>query len=335
MPWGSRTQTVSGAAPTRVIGVTLLSSTVYSVTPQEARQIPSGSVGSARPLRFPSLSGASSTVQRRRLGDHLRLLRESRGLTGEQAAERMNCSQSKISKIELGRTGIRIGELGDLLDIYQVTDPALRNKLIALAESGNERGWWAGYASKISRNYATYIGFESAARQITGWEPVRVPALLQTEDYARQVIRNGPRHMTAPEIEQRVEILMKRQAQVTRTDPGLWMITDESSLRRIVGGRDLMRDQLRHILQLVEERYRLGVQVLPFDVGAHPGTVGALIVLEFDADPDVVYVETIAGDLKRVGQRVVTCTATVHQLQEAAASHDESISMIHRIMKEL
>jgi transcriptional regulator with XRE-family HTH domain len=264
------------------------------------------------------------------------MLRESCGLTGEQAAEQMNCSQSKISKIELGRTGIRIGELGDLLDIYRVTDHALRMRLIALAESGNARGWWARYASNISRNYATYIGFESAARQITEWGPVRIPALLQTEDYARQVIRSGPREMTAPEIEQRVEILMERQAQVIRTDPGLWMITDESSLRRIVGSRDLMRDQLRHILQLVAERSRLAVQVLPFDVGsAHPGTVGALTVFEFPADPDVVYVETIAGDLSREGQQRVTCRSTVHQLQEAAISHDESISMIQQVMKEL
>lgn len=247
----------------------------------------------------------------------------------------MNCSQSKISKIELGRTGVRIGELRDLLDIYRVTDRALRNKLTALAESGNERGWWARYSSVISRDYATYIGFESVARQITIWEPVRVPALLQTEDYARQVIRSGPHDMTTPEVEQRVEILMERQAQVKRTDPGLWIIMDESSLRRIIGSRDLMRDQLRHILQLVEEWPRLGVQVLPFDVGTHPGTVGALTVFEFPADPDVLFMETIAGDLKRESQRVVTCRATVHQLQEAAASHDESISMIHRIMKEL
>lgn len=204
-----------------------------------------------------------------------------------------------------------------------------------MAESGNERGWWGRYSSMISRNYATYIGFESAARQIAVWEPVRIPALLQIEGYARQVIRSGPRDMTAPEVEQRVEILMERQVQVTRTDPGLWMIMDESSLRRIVGSRDLMRDQLRHILQLVEDRPRLAVQVLPFDVGAHPGAVGALTVFEFPADPDVIYVETIAGDLHRAGQRIATYRATVHQLQETAVSHDESISMIHRVMKEL
>jgi len=263
------------------------------------------------------------------------MLRESRGLSGEQAAERMSCSQSKISRIELGRTGIRIKELRELLDIYRVTDHALRNKLITLAKSGKEHGWWARYSSIISRNYATYIGFESAARQITVWEPVRIPALLQTEGYARQVIRSGPRERTTPEVEQRVEILMERQAQVTRTDPGIWMIVDESSLRRIVGSRDLMRDQLRHILQLVANRPRIAVQVLPFDVGAHPGTVGALTVLEFDADPDVVYMETLAGDLSREGQQAVACKTTIQYLQETAVSHDESIFMIQQIMKEL
>jgi transcriptional regulator with XRE-family HTH domain len=281
------------------------------------------------------LVSATPTVQRRRLGDHLRALREARGLTGTEAAERLECTQSKISKIEGGRRGIRPKELRELLDIYEVTDQAVRDELLALARSGNERGWWARYSSLISPNYASYIGFEGAAQQITAWEPMVIHGLLQVEDYAREVIRTSARELTTSEIARQVEIRMQRQAQIAKTNPRLWMIMDESTLRRMVGGRDLMRQQLQHLVQLAEDRPRVTIQVLPFEVGASPGTRGALAVLSFDGDPDVAYVETIVGDLYPEGEELAACKLAVDHLKASALSHDESIKLIQRVMREL
>jgi transcriptional regulator with XRE-family HTH domain len=281
------------------------------------------------------MAGVTPTVQRRRLGDHLRLLREGRGLTGAQVAEMLECTQSKVSKIESGRSGIRPKELRELLDIYQVTDQAVREEMLALARSGKERGWWARYSSLISPKYASYIGFESAAQQITAWEPMVIHGLLQTEDYAREVIRAGARETPGSEIERRVEIRMQRQAHIAETNPRLWVVMDESVLRRMVGGPSLMREQLRHLIQLAEDRPRVTMQVVLLEGGANPGTMGAFSVLSFDDDPDVVYVETIVGDLYPEGEELATCSLAIDHLKAAALSHDESIKMINRVLREL
>jgi transcriptional regulator with XRE-family HTH domain len=262
-------------------------------------------------------------------------MREAQGLTGVQVAELLECTQSKISKIEGGRRGIRPKELRELLDIYEVTDQGLRNELIALARSGNERGWWARHSSAISPNYASYIGFESAAQQITAWEPMVINGLLQTEEYAREVLRAGAVETASREIERRVEIRMQRQVHVVGSNPRLWMIMDESVLRRMVGARSVMREQLRHLLQFAQDRPRVTMQVLPFDVGANPGTSGAFSVLSFDGDPDVVYVETIVGDLYPEGEELAACSLAIDHLKAAALSHDESIRMINRMAGEL
>jgi len=262
-------------------------------------------------------------------------MREAQGLTGVQVAELLECTQSKISKIEGGRRGIRPKELRELLDIYEVTDQALRNELIALARSGNERGWWARHSSAISPNYASYIGFESAAQQITAWEPMVINGLLQTEEYAREVIRSGPRELTTEAVEKRVRVRIQRQAEINKTNARLWVIVDESALRRIVGSRDLLRDQLRHILQALEDRPRVTIQVLPLDAGAHPGTLGALAVISFDEDPDVVYIETVVGDLYPEGDDLTACKLAVDHLKATALGRDQSITMIQRILNEL
>lgn len=281
------------------------------------------------------MADSSPTVQRRRLGDQVRKIREATGMTGAEVAARLECTQSKVSKIEGGRSGIRPKELRELLDIYEVKDQALRDQLLALAQAGNARGWWARYSSSISPNYASYIGFEAGATQITAWEPMVIPGLLQTEEYAREVIRAGVREIATEEIERRVEIRMRRQAQLQKTNPRLWAITDESALRRLVGGPALLRAQLRHLVDVAGDNPRITVQVVPLAVGAFPGTQGSLNVLSFDDAPATVYVETIVGDVYPEDDDLQACMLAIEHLQATALGHDQSIAMIRRVMREL
>jgi transcriptional regulator with XRE-family HTH domain len=251
------------------------------------------------------MATTSPVVRRRRLGLELRALREATGMSGEEVAGRLSWSTSKLSRMEIGRNPPSPADLGKLLDFYGTADQAHREQLAILLREAKRKGWWQIY-SDIP--YSTFIGLEAEAVSMLTYDQV-IPGLFQTEAYARAIIV-GTDPVIAPEtLDQRVEVRMTRQVVLTKERAmEVRAVLDETCIRRLVGGKEVMRRQLGRLLELAE-RPNVIIQVLPFGVGAHPGTMlGPFVVFGFEhsADPGVVYVETSSdpypdreGDLER------------------------------------
>ena len=246
--------------------------------------------------------GDGPTVQRRLLGAQLRQLRERGGLTRAQAAEVIRGSESKISRLELGRTGFKDADLADLLARYGVQDDETRQAILVLARDANTPGWWNSYNDVLPTWFERYVGLEAAASMIRTYEAQFVPGLLQTEDYARAVTRAGqlvvPRNGLEDEIERRVALRTTRQQALADSGTQLWAVIDEGALRRPIGGRRIMRAQLEHLLDL-HHNPGITLQVMPFTFGGHAAEVGAFSLLRFARHdlPDVIYLEHLTGAL--------------------------------------
>jgi transcriptional regulator with XRE-family HTH domain len=241
------------------------------------------------------VTGADSpTVRRRELGALLRLLRAEAGMTVEQVADRLLVSSSKISRLEMGRRGANARDIRDLCDIYGITDPARRQHLMELAHEGRDQAWWQPF----DLPYATYVGLEAAATEISDFEPGVFPGLLQTPEYARAVHEGALPRLSAEVIDQRIEVRHTRQLALSRDDPPqLAAIVDEAVLHRVIGGPQVMAQQLAHVIEAVQ-RANITVQVMPYSVGAHPALDSTFILLEFAPPvPGVVYVEGLVGQI--------------------------------------
>jgi transcriptional regulator with XRE-family HTH domain len=232
------------------------------------------------------------TVLRIQLGAHLRRLREDRGLSRQEAGEAIRCSDSKISRIELGRVGIKERDLADLLTFYAVIDPAERDRLLAQARQAKAPGWWRAYTDVTPDWFHNYLGLESAARLIRTYEIQFVPGLLQTEQYARAVVLLAHENASTEEIDRRVRLRMNRQQLLTQPDPPvLGAVIDEAALRRPVGGPAVMRGQIQALID-VTKHPNVRLQVIPLSAGGHAAAGGSFSILRFPHDlPDIVYVE--------------------------------------------
>jgi hypothetical protein len=248
----------------------------------------------------PALFGprsAGPTVQRLVLGGHLRRLREEAFITTEQAAAAIRGSHSKISRMEHGRVGFKERDVGDLLTLYGITNGDEREALLGLAREANTPGWWQGYSDILPHWVEPYFGLEAAASFIRDWELQFVPGLLQTEAYARAIIRLG-NAASEEEVVRRAEARLARQDILNRQEnpPRLWAVVDEAALRRSIGGRAVMREQVRHLIDM-SEHPQVTLQILPFHVGSHPAMGGPFTILRY-AEPDlrdVVYIEQLTS----------------------------------------
>jgi transcriptional regulator with XRE-family HTH domain len=244
---------------------------------------------------------ASPTVRRRRLAAELRRLRERAGLTGDQVAERVGWSASKLSRIENAHTPPRAAEVRKLLALYDAEGPYI-DELVALAREAAGKGWWETFPAKLPPDYASLIGLEAEAQRALSWEPLIVPGLLQTEDYAREVT-NGYLEQIDPvppsETTRRVEARLARQQVLTGDNPlQLSAVLDQSVLHRRFGNRDVMNSQIKRLLEL-SERDNISLRILPLD-GRHPIGTGAFVLLQFGEVHDVtyqdlVYIENLTG----------------------------------------
>jgi hypothetical protein len=244
-------------------------------------------------------SFSGPTVLRMLLGSQLHRLREDAGITPDRAGYEIRASRSKISRMEHGRVGFKERDVADLLTLYGVTDEAVRGHMLALAEHANSQGWWARYDDVMPDWFETYVGLEQATSLIRTYELQFVPGLFQTEDYAREVTLLGHRSAPAEEIERRVSLRIKRQQILaSEAGPRVWAVIDESALRRPLGGREVMREQLTNLIKLAE-RPQVTLQVMPFDRGGHSAAGGSFSILRFaEPDlPDVVYIEQLTGAL--------------------------------------
>jgi transcriptional regulator with XRE-family HTH domain len=280
-----------------------------------------------------TMTRSSPTLRRRRLSAEIFTLREHAGLTSAEATTRLGWGSGKLTRMERGewvRPNPR--DIADLCDLYGVNDDRRRDYLVTLAREGREHGWWHPYRTMLSEAYSTFIGLEAAASSSYTFDQVILPGLLQTEDYARAVILGGPTELGPEEIEQRVKIRMERQHLLTRDDPiRIWCIFDEAALRRLVGGSDVMRHQLQHLLELGRQGAGVNLQVVPFAAGAHAGASGAFSILEFPEpeDPDAVYIDTPAGELfVEEREEVNRFQIAFEHLRATALSTTDTLTMI-------
>ncbi|CAL9540641.1 MULTISPECIES: helix-turn-helix domain-containing protein [Streptomyces] len=270
-------------------------------------------------------SNVNPTVRRRRLGQELRRLRELKGMTAEEVAERLLVSQSKISRLENGRRSISQRDVRDLCGVYDVEDKRIVDSLMEMARDSRQQGWWHTFGDIP---YSVYIGLETDAESLRVYEPQIVTGLLQTRPYAEALVRGALPETSADEIEKRVEVRIRRQERITteRNPLRLWVVLDEAALHRVVGSRLVMREQLEHLIELSELPH-VTVQVLPFEVGAHPGINGQYAILEFAdaADSSVVYLEGVTSDLYLEKAQDVQKYAVMYE-HLRAQSHNVEVS---------
>ncbi len=244
-------------------------------------------------------SSAGPTVLRMMLGAQLRRLRETCGVTREGAGWEIRASESKISRMELGRVGFKERDVADLLTLYGITDPTERDALLHLARDANSPGWWHRYGDVLPSWFQAYLGLEAAAALIRTYELQFVPGLLQTEEYARAVVLLGHSRAAATEIDRRVTLRMRRQEVLHGEDPPrLWAVVDEAALRRPIGGAAVMRQQLSALIEATRLP-NVRLQVVPFAAGGHAAAGGAFSILRFGDQelPDVVYIEQLTSAL--------------------------------------
>jgi transcriptional regulator with XRE-family HTH domain len=234
------------------------------------------------------------TVLRILLGMQLRRLRVSRGITPQEAAKAIRASDSKISRIELGKSAIREIDVLDLLTLYGVA-PSEREQFLSLAEQASRPGWWHRFSDILPDWFQSYVGMEEAAKSIRIYEPLFIPGLLQTPQYAAAVLALGD--IPLSETERHVVLRKERQRRFVEGQLKLWAIVDESALRRPVGSVEILRDQLRYLISLSSRR-NLTLQITPLGAGGHAAP-GAFTILRFNEPemPDVVYVEQLTSAL--------------------------------------
>ena len=238
------------------------------------------------------------TVRLRRLASELRQLRSAADLTREVVSERTGINEATLYRIETARTRPQARTLTALLDAYKVVEPK-RSELITLLKEAAHRGWLHTFTSDLPERYAAYIEFEAEACEVLNYECLFIPGLLQTERYARAAISGALPECTHEEIERRVNARMRRQPALTKDRPlKLWAIVDEAALRRVVGGHEVLREQLEHLVTITELP-NVHLQVIPFEAGSHPGMIGSFVVMNFaeETGPNLIYIDSQAGDL--------------------------------------
>ena len=271
----------------------------------------------------------SPTLRRRELASQLRDLRKQSGRTVEDVARELLCSPPKISRIETGVRPASLRDVRDLCIIYGVDD-SLRDRLMTLAREAKQQGWWNRYEDLAIESL---IGLEIEAAQISSYESCVIPWMFQTREYARAVIRGILPRIGDHVLDERVTARITRQELITReSPPHFWSLVDESALRRRVGSNDIMRDQLKRMVELATIP-NITLQVVPFSLGAHPGLDNTFELLEFQsAQSPVVYIDNMAGALyvERAADVDRFKEALMH-LRAGALDPESSISLIERV----
>jgi transcriptional regulator with XRE-family HTH domain len=270
-------------------------------------------------------------VRRRRLGEELRRLRDLAGLTSGEAAMRAGWHQSKVSRIETGRSTVTVADVGVLLDVYAVRDRRVRDLLTMLAGRAHRRGWWHEFRDVLPEEYRDFITLETGAGRILSLENSVVPGLLQTPDYARALTAAVMPRLTAREVAALAEVRLARQA-VLRQDPPprFDAVLDEAVLRRDVGGPEVMAGQLAH-LEEVARLPHVRLQVVPFAAGGHTGVTNSFVIFVFPQMPelDVVVVDHLTGSLHvDRTEDVAAYTAAFTGLRARALPCAESAALI-------
>ncbi|MFC9186141.1 helix-turn-helix domain-containing protein [Streptomyces cyaneofuscatus] len=277
------------------------------------------------------------TVRRRRLGAELKRLREKAGVSMEDAAERIGGDKPKISRQENGRQGVSKLEIEALLALYGVSDDRLRTALTTLAREGRRRGWWAQYGDILTAGFQEWLSIESDAARILAFQPMLVPGLLQTVEYATEVIRCAEKDATQAKRDSYIEVRKARQEIFTRDNPPQYVcLLDEAVLRREVGGPAVMAAQLARILE-VNNPPKLTIQVVPFGQGWHAGTHGPFNIYSYPdpMDLDVVNLGYLDGALYlEEDDTVKRYQLAFDELRATALTTRQSMQLVSSVQRE-
>jgi transcriptional regulator with XRE-family HTH domain len=273
------------------------------------------------------------TLRRRRLGAELKRCREAAGLTQENVSRHFEWHAAKVTRIETARVAVTPRDVKDLLTLYGVADEEYRDALVELARLSRERSWWTDYRDIMRPG--NFIGLEAGAAAMRAWEPIIVPGLLQTEAYMRALIRTGLPTDPQSHVDRRVSLRLTRQGRLTGPRPlELHAIVDESVVRRVIGGGDVMADQLRHLIETAQLP-NVTLQVLPFAAGEHQFLGGSAALLEFRETThlDVVYLEGLAGDFyEEQPSEVARYREEFERMSAKALDHRTTIKMIESLL---
>jgi hypothetical protein len=284
-----------------------------------------------------SLRRGGPTVQRIMLGTRLRRLRESLNISRDRAASAIRASDAKLCRMELGRVGFKQRDVADLLTLYGVQDPDVRQEYLDSVQRANEPGWWRAYGDAFPSWFEQHLGLEEAASLIRTYEVQFIPGLLQTPAYAEAVIRLGHPISSPEAVQRRVQLRMTRQELLTRPGaPKLWVVVDEAALRRPLGGSAVMRDQLRHLIEIASLQ-NVTLQVLPFHVGGHAAAGGPVTVLRFPVPdlPDVVYLEQLSSALYLdKPDEVDHYLAVMDRLSLVASPAVDSVAFLEQVLEQ-
>ena len=255
-------------------------------------------------------------------------------MTVDDVASALLCSPSKVSRMETGHRAASQRDIRDLCELYRVPD-SQRHHLIALAKAQKEHAWWQPF--DLPFPLATFIGLEVAAMRMSDYGPGVAPGLLQAPDYARAIHRGTFARLSDTEIEQRIEVLRNRQQVLTRTDPApveYRAVIDEAALHRVIGGPGIMAAQLENIVE-ASELPNVTVQILPYEVGAHPALNSTFILLNFlEPVPPVVFVEGLVGQLYlERAEDVERYDQIFERLQSIALTPQQSANLTRRMAR--
>lgn len=281
---------------------------------------------------------SAPTVGQVVLGRRLQDLRERAGLKREEAAKILRVAPATVRRMETAEVALKIPYLQLLLKSYGIADDEA-DAFVMLAEEANKPGWWQRFHDILPGWFSMYVSLEGAASLIRSYEPHFVPGLLQTEEYARGVMRSGAIGQTRPaDIERYVALRMERQSLLTRDDaPRLWVVMDETALRRPVGGPDVMREQFDRLLEATEMPH-VTLQVAPFAAGPHPGTYGPFVLFRFAVAelPDMVYSEYLTGAVYLDARtEVATHLEVMDRMAAQAATAQRTKEILRDLRKEL
>lgn len=280
-------------------------------------------------------AASSPTARRMVLGGQLRRLREAAEVTREEAGNAIRGSESKISRLELGRVGFKERDVADLLALYGVYDAAEREAFLELVRESNQPGWWHRYNDLVPRWFQDYVGLEESAARIHTYEVLFVPGLLQTERYARAVVAQGRPEIGEDEAARRVALRMRRQKVLAHpAAPRLWAVMDEAVLHRPLGGKDVHDEQLEYLLEATT-RPNVTVQIVPLQRG-RCAAEGSFTLLRFAEPslPDVVYLEHLCGAIYLDKPEEVELYAKIaNRLAVEAETPDETRKIISKIVR--
>ncbi|CCH34048.1 helix-turn-helix transcriptional regulator [Actinosynnema sp. NPDC047251] len=278
--------------------------------------------------------GTSPTLRKRRLVGELRRLREAAELTIEEVGERLECSASKISRIETGRVGVTPRDVRDMLAAYGADERTLA-ELVQLAREARRKAWWDEFGDLVP---SRYVGFEADAESVRTYQGLMIPGLLQHEGYTRALIADVLPDAPPDEVDRRVRLRTARQALLVEQDPlALHVVVDEAALHRRVGGTEVMRGQLRRLRE-VGKLDNVTVQVTPFTRGGHAAMDGPFVLLSFaeQSDADLVYLESARGDVYlEQPSDVARYSDMFARLAAASLDPTASAALIERVAREL